>query len=86
MKKILFSLLVIFCLCSCENYLSRQWGGTIEIKLEPGEKLVEATWKKSHLWYLVEPMDSDYVPKTKVFKESSLFGICEGEVTFIESK
>lgn len=50
------------------------------------KKLVEATWKDSDLWYLVEPMDSDYVPKTKIFKENSMIGIMEGEVKFIESK
>jgi len=47
---------------------------------------VEATWKEDNLWYLVEPMDSDYVPKTKVFKESSLYGALEGKVIFIENR
>lgn len=87
MKKILFCLFAVFCLVSCEQYVSRELGGNVTIKLQPGEKLVEATWKDdANLWYLVEPMDSDYVPKTKVFKESSLYGVMEGSVTFVESK
>ena len=90
MKKILFILLTIClftCLfTSCEQYVSRNWGGDITINLPPGERLVEATWKNSDLWYLVEPMDSDYKPKVKVFKESSTYGVLEGCVTFIETK
>ena len=86
MKKFIVILLMFLCLTSCEQTITRTMGGTTKIELEPGEKLVEVTWKYNDIWYLVEPMDSDYVPKTKVFKESSLFGICEGQVTFIESK
>ena len=79
MKKILFVLFAVATLSSCEQYITRQYGGNTTIKLEKGEKLIEATWKgEGDLWYLVEPMDSDYTPKTKVFKE--------GSVTFIESK
>ena len=87
MKKILFVLFAVTALTSCEQYFTRQYGGNTTIKLEKGEKLIEATWKgEGDLWYLVEPMDSDYTPKTKVFKESSMFGVMEGSVTFIESK
>lgn len=83
----LFFVCCIFVLCSCEQYITRGYGGTTTIDLEKGEKLVEATWKgDGDLWYLVEPMDSDYVPKTKVFKESSLYGVMEGEVIFNETK
>lgn len=87
MKKVLFTLFAVATLTSCEQYITRQCGGNTTIKLEKGEKLIEATWKgDGDLWYLVEPMDSDYTPKTKVFKESSLYGVLEGSVTFIESK
>ena len=88
MKKIILILTVIcMSFVSCEQYTTRNFGGETTIKLEPGEKLVEATWKDDgDLWYLVEPMDSDYVPKTKIFKESAMFGIMEGEVKFIESR
>ena len=87
MKKILFCLFAVFCLASCEQYVSRELGGNVTIKLQPGEKLVEATWKDdANLWYLVEPMDSDYVPKTKTFKESSRIGVLEGKVIFYEKR
>ena len=87
MKKILFIFTLVFCLISCDQYVSRELGGNTTIKLEPGERLVEVTWKgDADLWYLVEPMDSDYTPKTKVFKESSMLGVLSGKVTFIECK
>ena len=91
MKKIILTLAIIcmvliMILVSCDQYNTRNFGGTTIINLEPGEKLIEATWKDNDLWYLVEPMDSDYVPKIKTFKESSTMGIMEGEVTFIESR
>ena len=87
MKKIILILTVIcMAFVSCDQYTARNFGGTTIINLKPGEKLIEATWKDNDLWYLVEPMDSDYVPKIKTFKESSTMGIMEGEVTFIESR
>jgi hypothetical protein len=70
----------------CEQYVSRKAGGTMTIKLEPNQRLMEATWKYGDLWYITEPMDSDYVPKTKTFKEDSNFGVLEGTVTFVESR
>jgi len=87
MKKILFILMMVFCLTSCDQYVTRELGGTTKIELEPGEKLLECTWKgDGDLWYLVEPMDSNYVPQTKVFKESSLYGVMNGKVVFIERR
>ena len=87
MKRILFILFVIFCLTSCEQVITREYGGTTTITLQPGEKLVEATWKDDgNIWYLTEPMDSDYIPKTKTFVESSIFGVMEGKVIFIERR
>ena len=64
-------LLLLAC-CSCtENSRTRTWGGISVIELDPGQKLVNATWKEANLWYLTEPMESGYVPKTKVFQEDS---------------
>lgn len=87
MKKIILALAVLMTLAltSC-NYCTRKWGGEQTIKLEPGEKLVEVTWKDANLWYLVEPMEDAYTPKTKVFKENSNAGVLEGKVTFIETR
>ena len=87
MKKIILALAILITIgfTSC-NYCTRNFGCSTVIKLEPGEKLVEATWKENNIWYLVEPMEDGYVPKTKVFKESSNAGMLEGTVTFIESR
>ena len=87
MKKLIIFLFTVTLLTSCDHYVTRQFGGNSTIKLKPGEKLIEATWKgDGDLWYLVEPMDSNYVPKTKIFKESSMMGMMEGSVIFIETR
>ena len=88
MKKIILVLSVIcMSFVSCDQYITREYGGTTTIKLEKGQKLIECTWKgDGDLWYLVEPMDSDYVPKTKEFIESSMIGVMEGKVIFVESR
>jgi len=93
MKKILFlfalaitMVIAVSSVSSCENYATRSLGGSTTINLPAGERLVEATWKNSNLWYLTEPMDSDYVPKTKTFREDSNMGLLEGTVTFVESR
>lgn len=88
MRKVLFVLMIIlFTMISCtEQSVTRRFGGTIRIDLPKGEKLINATWKETDLFYLTEPMDSDYIPKTKTFRESSSFGVFESEVLFIESK
>lgn len=87
MRKIFMTICLTLGLCSCELQITRQYGRTTTINLEKGEKLVEVTWRGSgYLWYLVEDMDSDYIPKVKVFKESSTYGVSEGKVVFIEHK
>lgn len=80
---VLFTLLLVSC---TENQRARTFGGSMVIHLPAGEKLVMATWKETDLFYLTEPMDSDYTPKTKLFKEDSSFGVLETEVKFIETK
>ncbi len=86
MKKILFVLIACMSLMSCEQQIARRYGGKMTVNLEPGERLIEVTWKENNVWYLVEPMDSDYKPKTKVFKENSVLGIAEGSITFVETR
>lgn len=88
MKKFIYSFIFVmmFCITSCDQYVSRKFGGNTTINLKPGEKLIEATWKNGDIWYLTEPMDSNYTPKTKIFKESSMMGVMEGSVTFVESR
>ena len=86
MKKYIVLLFGLICFASCQNTIVKTCGGSMTIKLEKGQKLMEVTWKGDDVWYLTEPMDSDYVPKTKVFQEDSRFGVLEGKITFIESK
>lgn len=69
-----------------ENRITRVFGGTMEINVEPGEKVLMATFKGDNLFYLTEPMDSNYVPKVKILREKSVRGILESKVKFIESK
>lgn len=68
------------------NTRAKTFGGSTTVNLPAGQKLVNATWKESDLWYLTEPMDSTYVPQLKIFKEQSSFGVWEGTVKFQESK
>lgn len=77
----------MYLLGSCtENRRAKTWGGTMRVELEKGQKLVHVTWKDSGLWYLTEPMEEGYAPKTKTFQENSRFGVIEGKVLFIESR
>ena len=45
-----------------------------------------ATWKGNSLFYLTEPMEEGYEPKTKIFYEDSSFGVLQTTVKFIESR
>lgn len=56
------------------------------VNLPKGQKLLEATWKDNSLFYLMEPMDPDYTPKTKTFQEDSSWGIMQSKVIFVESR
>ena len=73
-------------LTSCENFVTRKLGGSQTITLDKGQRLVEMTWKNNNLWILTEPMDSDYVPKTKTFYEDSNFGVMEGKIPIVEQR
>lgn len=81
-------IVVLLCLSCTDNTIAKTWGGTVTIELPKGMKLLEATWKgnNSSLWYLMAPMEDDYIPQEKVFQEDSRFGILEGTVIFKESK
>ena len=91
MKKKLLSIALVAVLLSTlfsctENSRARQFGGTMIVDLPKGEKLLMVTRKEDNLFYLTEPMDSVYTPKTKTFKEKSSFSIMEATVIFRESK
>ena len=88
MKKIIILLLTIsICLCSCtEQIRTRVSGGEITINHPTKQKLMMVTWKDNDLFYLTRPMSPDYVPVTKVFHESSSYGVIESTVYFKESR
>ena len=86
MKKIILLAAIVALLTGCDQYVTRNFGGTTIIELEKGQRLVEITWKESNLWILTEPMDSDYTPKTKTFYESSLCGYMDGKIIIKETK
>ncbi len=86
---IIASIMVVATIVSCDffdNRWAKHYGGTMTIKVKKGYKVTEATWKDDQLWYLIEPMDSDYEPKKKEFVENSEYGVLEGKVIFKESK
>lgn len=87
MKKVLIIILSSFLLSGCtENERAKMYGGTAKIHLEPGEKLVNVTWKDADLWYLTKPMTSTDIPETYTFVQESNFGIMKGKVIIIERR
>lgn len=76
---------VSFSSCT-EQERVKSFGGSMTVDLEPGEKLMMATWKESDLFYLTEPMEDDYQPKTKIFRESSSWGAIESKIIFVEHR
>ncbi len=91
MKRIIEKLLVVVavvlvCASCTQQYRARNFGGSMTITLQPGEKLMMATWKEDNLFYLTEPMEDDYVPKTKTLRESSSLGVLETTIKFVEQR
>ena len=88
MKKIILLIITIsICLCSCTKQIcTHTYGGDMTINLPAGQELMMVTWKDNDLFYLTRPMSPDYVPVTKVFHESSSYGVIESTVYFKESR
>lgn len=81
------ALLVVmgFSLTGCKSVV-KSYGGTISIDVPKGQKVIEATWKDSDVWYLTRPMREGEEPETFTLQEDSNLGIIEGKVIFKESK
>lgn len=77
---------IVFVFIFPENKRTVLFGGTMEVKVEPGQKVITATFRGTSLFYMTEPMDSGYIPKTKTLNEKSGRGIIESEVKFIERR
>lgn len=90
MKKTLSTIaliaVILFGLSGCGNTLARSYGGTLTVDLPAGQKLQEATWKDSELWYLTRPMRDGEEPETWTLQEKTDYGVIEGKVIFKESK
>jgi uncharacterized lipoprotein YehR (DUF1307 family) len=68
------------------NERAKHFGGSMTIKLDRGQKLVDVTWKENSLWYMTKPMKEDDEAETYTFKEDSSYGIMQGTVIFVETK
>lgn len=89
MKKIylFLSLLTILSFSSCtEQIRTRTFGGTMVIDVPSGYKVTSATWKETDLFYFMEPVEEGYVPKDKMFIESSSYGMLESKIIFKEKR
>ncbi len=80
MKKTILPVLVaaVFMVIGCtDNMKARKYGGKETMKLKPNERLLNITWKGDDLWMLTE----DTITHLQYFRESSSFGVWEGEIT-----
>ena len=88
-KKILallaVGILVVSTLTGCQS-VTKSFGGSMTLNLEPNQKLEEITWKDDSLWYLTRPMTDDDIAETHTFQQQSEFGVFEGTVIIVESK
>ena len=71
--------------CSKQSRV-KDFGGDMDIYLEPNQKLEEITWKEDNLWYLTKPMTEEDVAEIHSFTESSSYGLFEGTVIIHEVK
>jgi hypothetical protein len=87
MKKTMLPIILMVGLLSCtENQMARQFGGSETIELNPGDRLVNVTWKgkeSTDLWILTKK-DTTVLPTQYSFKEKSNYGVLEGEIIIIE--
>lgn len=84
MKRTILSLILTIAGCT-EQARARNFGGTTELQLPPGEKVVGATWKgKGSVWILTRPAKADEKPEVLRLHESSSWGVIEGTVVLHE--
>ena len=89
MKKtiVLIATLAILGFSACtENQRAKNFGGTAEITLPKGKKLVNATWKETSLWYLTRDMKPEEKAEIYNFSEESSWGIIQGGYIIKEQK
>ncbi len=81
----IFFLLLFMSSCT-EQRRARKWGGTTQINLPKGKKLINITWKDSNIWYLTRDMTLADSAQTYEFSESSSWGMMNGTITITEQK
>lgn len=68
-----------------ERQRAKSWGGTLQVDLPAGKKLVAATWKDSNLWLLTRDMRALEPAETYEFVEDSSWDVFEGKVVIRET-
>jgi hypothetical protein len=85
MKRLIITLAITTLLPSCtQQQMAKDWGGTTTIDLPVGKKLVTVSWEQAHLWYLLRDARPGETPETLQLKESSSFGVMQGQINFVE--
>ncbi len=79
MKKLLLLIFIVAGFSSCtENQRAKTFGGTSTIELPKNTVVLNASWKKDDLWIILKDTTTGEV----YVKETSSFGLIEGEVKF----
>ncbi len=85
--KFFFCIIILINIVSCtQQQRAKQFGGTTVENLSPGRKLINLSWKDSHLWILTRSMTVSDVAEVYEYKESSRLGILNGIVIIKETK
>lgn len=71
--------------CSAQS-ITKNWGGEMDVSLEPNQKLVEVTWKDDSMWFLTKEMTDVDIAENYKFYEKDVMGILEGCVNISETK
>lgn len=77
--------MMVTMLTGCQS-VTKSFGGSMTINLEPNTKLELITWKDDSLWYCTRPMREDDIAETHTYQQQSEFGVFEGTVTIVETK
>lgn len=80
------SLMAIISVGCTKQTSAKKYGGSYSTELPENKKLVNITWKDDSLWYLVRDMKDDETAEIYQFRESSPYGVFEGEITIKEVK
>jgi hypothetical protein len=87
--KTMYVLSLIACVAITMSGCTKQqrasgFGGTADIEIPAGQKLVNVTWEKADLWYLTRAMKANESAETYTLHEQSSFGAMQGTVLLHE--